>query len=115
MTRALNEFDGDLLRNSQGGEALRFLRHPPLPFSQRLGYRILFAAAVATLEPKYRDLLGLRTPRLGPLPLPVRTATRLVLSVVRCGLGRNGPSESAARQRRARLGYPDPARRRTRR
>jgi len=43
----------------------------------RPGYRVLFAAAVASLEPKYRDLLGLRTARLGPIPLPVRLARRL--------------------------------------
>ena len=60
---------------------------------------------MTSLEPKYRELLGLRTARLGPFPLPVTLATRLTLAVVRLALGRRGPSEHAARDRLRRLGY----------
>ena len=52
------------------------------------------------------SLLGLRTARLGPFPLPVRLATRVTLGVVHLALGRMGPSEQAARARLRRLGYP---------
>jgi hypothetical protein len=41
-------------------EAVRFLRVPPLPFTTRIGYRLLFVAAVATLPPRLRSILGLR-------------------------------------------------------
>ena len=59
----------------------------------------------SSLEPKYRELLGLRTARLGPIPLPVTLATRVTLGVVHVALGRMGPSEQAARARLRRLGY----------
>jgi hypothetical protein len=65
---------------------------------------MLFQAAVLSLEPEYRRLLGLRTARLGPLPLPVRPAARATLAVVRFALGSASPSELAARQRLRRLG-----------
>jgi hypothetical protein len=60
---------------------------------------------VYSLEPKYRDMLGLRTPRLGPFPVPVKLATKVTLGVVHLALGRRSPSELAARQRLRRLGY----------
>lgn len=45
-------------------EAVEFLRHPPLSPGQRAGYRVLFAAAAATLPDRLRDVLGLSD---GPL------------------------------------------------
>ena len=41
-------------------EALSFLRRPPLPRSQLIGYRLLFHAAVATIPRRLRRLLGIR-------------------------------------------------------
>ncbi len=41
-------------------EAVGFLRSPPLPAYARPVYRVLFAAAVATLPGRLRDVLGLR-------------------------------------------------------
>jgi uncharacterized protein (DUF2236 family) len=97
--------DGDLRADERVAETVAFLRNPPLHPSLRLGYRMLFAAAVSSLEPKYRDMLGLRTPRLGPVSLPVRLGTRATLAVVRLALGRVRPSEQAARRRLRRLGF----------
>jgi uncharacterized protein (DUF2236 family) len=96
--------DGDLRADDRVTETVAFLRSPPLHPSLRGGYRMLFAAAVSSLEPKYRDMLGLRTARLGPFPLPVRLGIRVTLAVVRLALGRVGPSEQAARRRLRRLG-----------
>lgn len=98
--------DGELRCDSRVAEVVDLLRAPPLHPSLRPGYRVLFAAAVTSLEPKYRELLGLRTARLGPIPLPVTLATRGTLAVVHLALGRMGPSEQAARDRLRRLGYP---------
>ena len=95
----LAAFDGELTNSEQVQEALTYIRRPPLPRSQRLGYRILFAGAVATLDPRHREMLGLRVPSLGPVPLPVRTGVRLVLGVIRLGLGPEGPAEAAAKTR----------------
>lgn len=46
-------------------EAVAFLRNPPLSPGQRAGYRGLFAAAVATLPDRLRDVLGLADPITG--------------------------------------------------
>lgn len=95
---------GELRSDQRVAETVAFIRNPPLHPALRPGYRVLFAAAVATLEPRYREMLGLRTARLGPFPLPVRLATKVTLGVVQLALGRMGPSEQAARERLRRLG-----------
>ncbi|NVM95819.1 oxygenase MpaB family protein [Arthrobacter wenxiniae] len=104
LRRQLAGFNPELRCDQRVAETVQFLRRPPLPRSQQRGYRILFAAAVSTLDPHYRALLGLDVPGLGPVPLPVRRAARVVLGVVHRGLGKTGPSERAARARRRRLG-----------
>ncbi len=95
--------DGDLKFDTRVAEVVDFLRRPPLHPTLMAGYRVLFAAAVASLEPKYRELLGLKRAHLGPIPLPVVTSTRIVLWVIHLALGRVGPSEIAARSRLKRL------------
>ena len=96
--------DGELKYDARVAETVAFIRNPPLHPLLKSGYRVLFAAAVATLEPKYRDLLRLRTAHLGPMPLPTVTVTRAALAIIRLALGRTGPSELAARRRLVRLG-----------
>ncbi|WP_314324865.1 oxygenase MpaB family protein [Paenarthrobacter ilicis] len=96
---------GVLRADERLAETVSFIRNPPLSPLLRPGYRILFAAAVASLEPQYREMLGMKRAALGPVPLPVVTGTRAVLAMVRFALGRQGPSEQAARQRLQRLGF----------
>ncbi|ASN18872.1 oxygenase MpaB family protein [Arthrobacter sp. YN] len=98
---------GVLRADERLAETVSFIRYPPLSPLLKPGYTILFAAAVASLEPKYRDLLGLRPARLGPVPLPAILAARGVLGMVRFALGSHGPSEQAARRRLQRLGYAE--------
>lgn len=101
-------YNGELVADSRVAETVEFIRNPPLHPFLRPGYRIIFAGAVYSLEPKYRRMLGLRVPRLGPFPLPVRLATKVTLGVVHLALGLGpGPSEQAARERLRRLGYKD--------
>ena len=99
---------GGLRSDARVKETVQFIRNAPLHPLLKPGYRILFAAAVYSLEPRYRRMLGLSVPRLGPFPLPVKLATKMVLGVVHLALGgprrRMGPSELAARQRLRRLG-----------
>lgn len=98
--------EGELLADSRLAETVGFIRNPPLHPLLRPGYRIIFAGAVYSLEPKYRHMLGLELPRLGGIPLPARLATKVALAVVHLALGRGpGPSEQAARTRLRRLGY----------
>jgi uncharacterized protein (DUF2236 family) len=98
LKQQLADFTPDLKHDERVAEAVRFIRHPPLRRSMLPGYRILFAGAVASLDPQYRHLLGLRRS-----PLPVITATRVLLGVMQQILGRSSTSEDAARARIARL------------
>lgn len=97
---------GELRVDGRVAETVEFIRNPPLNRMFRPGYRILFAGAVYSLQPRYRQMLGLAVPRLGPVTLPVRLATKAVLAVVHLALGRRGPSELAARERLRRLRVP---------
>lgn len=94
----LMRFGPDLKRDERVAEAVRFIRNPPLARSMLPAYRILFAGAVASLPVGYRRMLGLRRS-----PLPVITATRIVLKTVELVLGRSSTSEDAARSRIARI------------
>ena len=98
---------GILRADERLAQTVSFIRYPPLSPLLKPGYTILFAAAVASLEPKYREMLGIRRAGLGPVPLPVITAARAVLGMVRFALGSHGPSELAARRRLQRLGYAE--------
>ncbi|MGX1163672.1 uncharacterized protein (DUF2236 family) [Arthrobacter sp. SLBN-100] len=100
--------NGELCSDERVAETVAFIRNPPLHPVLRVGYRMLFAAAVTSLEPKYRSLLGLKSPQLGPIPLPINFATRVTLGVVHLALGRMAPSEQAARERLRRLANTEP-------
>jgi uncharacterized protein (DUF2236 family) len=80
-------------------EAVRFLRSPGLKQSMMPAYRILFAGAVASIRPEYRELLGVKRAWW-----PAITATRLTLWGIRQVLHGPSGSEVAARRRLARLG-----------
>lgn len=101
LTRDMNAvYDSGALRSDDRvREVVHFLKHPPLAKALRPGYQVIFAGAVASLEPRYRRMLGLRSPAT---PV-VRGATGLALSAVGRALGEKGPSELAARERLARL------------
>ncbi|MDQ0616893.1 oxygenase MpaB family protein [Arthrobacter globiformis] len=106
LVRELAEWSaaGTLRCDERVAETVAFIRNPPLHPLLKPGYRVLFEAAVLSLEPDYRRLLGMRTARLGPLPLPVSLAARATLAVVRLALGPASPSQLAARERLQRLG-----------
>ncbi|AJT42556.1 oxygenase MpaB family protein [Psychromicrobium lacuslunae] len=106
MRARLHQFylDGELRFDHRVAEVVAFIRKPPLPASQRLGYRIIFAAAVESLEPQFRELLGLRRARW---PWLVRQGVRAVLAIIGLALGKVGPSEQAARRRLERLSLSD--------
>ncbi|WP_240044038.1 MULTISPECIES: oxygenase MpaB family protein [Plantibacter] len=97
---------GELTGGPRVDETLAFLRRPPLDRSLLPAYGILFAGAVATIPPEYRRILGLRTAHLGPIPLPVVTATRVVLWIVGLVLHGESPSQRAALRRHRRLADP---------
>lgn len=98
LQEQLAAFDGELKNDERVAEAVRFIRNPPLRRSMLPAYRVLFAGAVASLPPSYRQRLGLKRS-----PLPVIWATGAVLRGVELVLGRSSTSEDAARNRIARL------------
>lgn len=91
---------GDLRGGPEVEEIVRFIRRPPLRATLRPSYRVVFRAAVSTLEPRHRALLGLPAADR----FPVRRATALVLAGAQVLLGPQTQAELAARRRLARLG-----------
>jgi len=89
---------GELLYDARVTEVVHYLRDVPFTGSMRLAYRVLFAAAVASLPRRYRKLLGLRR-----TVLPVVTATRIVLAISSRALGSGPRAQDFARQRHDRL------------
>lgn len=105
LTRAAlrGEIDGFFERGElRGGErvddVVRFLRRPPFPGAMGVAYRVLFAAAVASIPRRYRRMLGVRR-----WPLPVLTLTRVVLRITERALGSGPRAQDMARQRLRRL------------
>lgn len=94
---------GELRCDDRTREVVEFVRRAPVRRSLKPSYAVLFAGAVASLEPRFREMLGLKLPRLGPVPLPVASATRLVLRGAGTLLGPQTAGERAARVRLARL------------
>ncbi|WP_144717399.1 oxygenase MpaB family protein [Agrococcus jejuensis] len=90
---------GELRRDERVDDVVRFLRKPPFTGLMGVAYRVLFAAAVATLPPRTRRMLGLRRSWL-----PVRTATRVILRVAERALGSGPRAQDMARLRLRRLG-----------
>lgn len=55
------ETDPDIEPTTHMRAAVDFLANPPLGASIRLPYKVLFEAALVTIPPRIRDILGLRT------------------------------------------------------
>lgn len=104
LIESMKRFEGELVVTDRTRDVVRFIQFPPLPRLARSIYRLLFAAAVASLEPRYRDMLNLRT-------LPawfVKPATRSLLRLMRTAIGPESPIEDAAKARLQRIGAWQP-------
>jgi uncharacterized protein (DUF2236 family) len=84
-------------------KALVFLTNPPLPASTKIPYAIMVNGAIATMDPYYRDLLGLRKPWW-----PAITLTRVVLWLTGVVLGSESTSRKRAIERIERLARDTP-------
>ncbi|MEY4396990.1 MAG: hypothetical protein RLZZ40_746 [Actinomycetota bacterium] len=111
MTRAaVDEYidaqirDGFLTSSDDTRRIIQFIRRPPLPALARPVYRLLFAAAVVSLRPEFRQMLGLKSP-----PRKITTIlTRATLRIVRWAIGPDSPIEDAAIARLRRIGVMPP-------
>lgn len=94
--------DGELRGGPEVEEIVRFIRRPPLRRMLRPSYRVVFRAAVTSLEPRHRAMLGFRETPLDRV-FPVHGATATVLKGAGVLLGPQTQAELAARRRLARL------------
>ena len=99
LQSALEAFQPVLRADDRVTEALRFLRKPPLPGPARIPYAIMVGGAIATMEPRYRDMLGLKRPWW-----PAITLTGLVLWLTGVVLGTESTSRRRANERLDLLG-----------
>jgi uncharacterized protein (DUF2236 family) len=99
LERELQRFrDEELVATDVTRRVVRFILHPPFGRLATVFYRVLSNAAIATMDPKDRQLLG--------LPTRSRLWLRLAyvgLITLRAILGYESPSQRLARQRIARL------------
>lgn len=94
---------GELRGGPEVSEIVGFIRRAPLRRMLRPSYRVLFRAAVSTLDDRHRAMLGLpRTPV--EAALPIGSATSVVLSGAGALLGPEPQAQLAARRRLRRLG-----------
>ena len=78
---------------------VKFIRNPGLPALVRPIYKLLFAAAVVSLRPEHRKMLGLRTlPKWLVVPI-----TRFALRSLQLLIGPDSPIEDGALARLRRL------------
>ena len=81
-----------LSRHPRGGP---LAAAPPLPFVSRLAYRFLFQAALVTLPPQHRRMIGVRA---WPRRLVVQP-NRIFLRALRWLIGPEDPLQDATRER----------------
>jgi uncharacterized protein (DUF2236 family) len=71
----MDDFRPVLRADDRVREALTFLTKPPLPRLARLPYSLLIGGAIVTIDPEYREMLGLKKPWW-----PASFLTRVMLS-----------------------------------
>ena len=91
---------GLLVSTADTKQVIDFIKNPPLPGVARLVYGLLFDAAVLSLRPEFRTLLGLSAK---PAWL-IRPATRWTLRLMRAAIGPESPIEDGAKARLRRIG-----------
>ena len=100
LDQMMDDYLDELAVTDDTRSVVRFIRKPPLPILVRPAYALLFQAAVISLRPEHRVLLGLRA---GPRWLVV-PATRFLLRAIRVLIGPESPIEDGALRRLKRLG-----------
>jgi uncharacterized protein (DUF2236 family) len=100
-----NEIDkfydsGLLVSTPDTKKVIEFIKNPPLPGVAKLVYGLLFEAAVLSLRPEFRKLLGLKAK---PAWF-IRPVTRWSLRFMRLAIGPESPIEDGAIARLRRLG-----------
>ena len=94
-------YERGLLRSDETTlNVVKFIKNPPLPAAAKPVYRLLFNAAVLSLRPEFREMLGLKAkPRW-----IIQPVTRGVLKFIRLAIGPESPIEDGAIARLHRIG-----------
>ncbi len=95
LFQLLDEFSEELIVTDKTRSVIDWIRKAPLPPLTKPVYKLLFYSAVASLDPRFRDLIGIRS---APLWL-LRPVTTGLLSLMRFAIGPESPIEDAALRR----------------
>ena len=98
LEQMIDDFRPVLRADDRVREALTFLTKPPLPRLARLPYAILIGGAIVTIDPEYREMLGLKKPWW-----PASFLTRVMLTIISRTLGTESTSRKRAQERIERL------------
>jgi uncharacterized protein (DUF2236 family) len=95
LDQLMQRFQSELVYDQNTEQVVRFIKNPPLPKLVKPVYKILFHAAVISLRPEHRELLGLscRWPKL------TTVTTRFALKAIRVLIGPESPIEDGALRR----------------
>jgi uncharacterized protein (DUF2236 family) len=95
LNQLLDEFSEELIVTDQTRAVIKWIKNAPLPPLTKPVYKLLFSSAVASLDPRFRALIGIRS---APLWL-LRPVTTSLLSLMRFAIGPESPIEDAALRR----------------
>ena len=95
LNQVLDEFSEELIVTDQTRAVIKWIKNAPLPTLTKPVYKLLFYSAVASLDPRFRALIGIRS---APLWL-LRPITTSLLSLMRFAIGPESPIEDAALRR----------------
>lgn len=92
LDRYMERFQSELHFDENTQSVVHFIKNPPLPKAVKPVYALLFKAAVVSLRPEHRELLGLKVQS----PKLVTASTRFALKAIRILIGPESPIEDGA-------------------
>jgi uncharacterized protein (DUF2236 family) len=95
LNQLLDEFSEELIVTDKTRSVIKWIKNAPLPLLTKPVYKLLFYSAVASLDPRFRALIGIRSAPLWIL----RPITTNMLSLMRFAIGPESPIEDAALRR----------------
>lgn len=95
LNQLLDEFSEELIVTEKTQSVIKWIKNAPLPLMTKPVYKLLFYSAVASLDPRFRALIGIRSAPLWVL----RPITTNMLALMRFAIGPESPIEDAALRR----------------
>lgn len=95
LNQLLDEFSEELIVTDKTRSVIKWIKNAPLPLLTKPVYKLLFYSAVASLDPRFRALIGIRSAPLWIL----RPITTNMLALMRFAIGPESPIEDAALRR----------------